>query len=66
MNIGVPQSAQNPRLTIDEERNMLGVPRVQAKCSYGTETRAAPQDPKDFWHMRQWQIEASPSAPSIR
>jgi hypothetical protein len=66
MNMGVPQAAQKPRSTIDEERKMPGCPRVQEKCANGTEIKAAPQDPKAFWHMRQWQMAASPSAPSIR
>jgi hypothetical protein len=50
---GVPQAGQKPRSTTAEERNSPGVPRVQRKMSWGTETSAAPHDPKAFWHIRQ-------------
>ena len=57
---GVPHLAQNPRATMADERKRLGCPRVHVRFSAGTETKAAPQEPKAFWHMRQWQIPAFP------
>ena len=57
---GVPHLEQNPRATMADERKRLGCPRVHVRFSAGTETKAAPQEPKAFWHMRQWQIPAFP------
>jgi hypothetical protein len=62
----VPQAEQKPRATIGDERNSEGWPRVQVSSATGTETRAAPQLPKAFWHMRQWQMLARPKGPSMR
>ena len=65
MNSGVPQAGQNPRLTIADERNIDGAPRVQVRSAASTDTSAAPKLPKAFWHMRQWQIPARPRRPAI-
>ena len=56
--------AQKPRATMADDLNTEGWPRVQDKLLAGTETSAAPQDPKAFWHMRQWQIPARPRVPA--
>src|SRR5439155_1201624 len=47
---------QNPRSTASELLNIRGSPRVQANPSFLMLTRGAKNEPKAFWHMRQWQI----------
>ena len=36
--------------------NIEGDPRVQTNSSKGTRSKTAPNEPKAFWHIRQWQI----------
>ena len=53
---GVPQAAQKSRSAIEEERNVAGLPRVQAKCSCRISAKEANGAPRAFWHIRQWQM----------
>ena len=53
---GVPQFRQKPRSVSPELMNTARVPRVSSKASTGTPANGAKNEPKAFWHMRQWQI----------
>jgi hypothetical protein len=53
---GVPQAAQKSRSAIEEERNVAGLPRVQAKSPRSMSAKDANGAPVAFWHIRQWQM----------
>ena len=53
---GVPQSLQKSRSAVEEERNVAGLPRVQAKSVYSISANEANGAPEAFWHIRQWQM----------
>src|ERR1700738_3575287 len=52
---GVPQSLQKSRSAVEEDRNVAGLPRVQAKSVFSISAKEANGAPEAFWHIRQWQ-----------
>src|ERR1700692_2866352 len=52
---GVPQSLQKSRSAVEEDRNVAGLPRVQAKSVFSISANEAKGAPEAFWHIRQWQ-----------
>src|ERR1700730_19355394 len=52
---GVPQVAQKSRSAVEEDRNVAGLPRVQAKSVFSISAKEANGAPEAFWHIRQWQ-----------